>query len=235
MPNLNFLKAKETYAENTPIQTQMRYKLLELLQSTQRTYFAKIFEFGSGLGDFTNMLIKQLTFKEYYSNDYYDYGISPIDSRISLNHFDMRELESSSIYTQRFDLIASNACIQWLDVSHTLFMLSKILNDNGILLLSTFGEHNLKEIKQITGYGLEYLSLESLKYIICNNFELLSLEEKHYSLQFSNALEVFRHLKKSGVNSLGCAYLKKSWLQDYEQKFCNKLSYHCIFILARRI
>ncbi|HEA8248685.1 TPA: malonyl-[acyl-carrier protein] O-methyltransferase BioC, partial [Campylobacter coli] len=70
--------------------------------------------------------------------------------------FDMNTLATQNLSKQKFDLITSNASLQWLDLKQVLPTLANMLNKKGILLLSTFGEMNLKEIKQSTSLGLKY-------------------------------------------------------------------------------
>ncbi|WP_245945844.1 methyltransferase domain-containing protein [Helicobacter didelphidarum] len=311
-----FLRAKDTYLHNTPIQSLMRTELVNILESylqsmphdarlhkvfmntemyvegsktlefckktpdiittknintLKKWYIPRIFEFGCRQGEFTQLLLEKLHFDEYICNDIYEYSLNICQKSIAKNAilktciFDMNELSSHKISLQKFNLIASNACLQWLDFSTTIPILIDMLEYNGILLLGTFGIENFKEIRSITGFGLQYLFLQQIEQELKRYGIIITLQEKKYELQFENALEVFRHLQKSGVNSLGeknkdsgitataqdsalqCSYeckmknvvanpnyIKKSWLQDYEKRFSNKLTYHAIFILVRK-
>ncbi|MCH5336611.1 MAG: hypothetical protein J1D99_04240 [Campylobacter sp.] len=38
--------------------------------------------------------------------------------------------------------------------------LTQMLNENGVLLFSSFGERNFEQIDKSTGYSLKYLTLE---------------------------------------------------------------------------
>ncbi len=53
-----------------------------------------------------------------------------------------------------------------------------MLNEKGILLLSTFGKMNLKEIKQSTGLGLKYFSTKELEQILNPIFLILKSLKK---------------------------------------------------------
>lgn len=233
-----FYLAKDTYKKNSPAQTQMRYELIKLLESNikdSKPYFKNVFEFGARAFEFTKMLIEKIEFESYICNDICDYGENIFSKKIKKIIFDMNELESSIIFNKKFDLIVSNACMQWLPFEKTLHNLTHIMNKNALLLLSSFGIKNLYEIKEITNAGLNYLNLEEMKNILNIYFKDSILQEKIYTLHFNNPLEVFRHLQKSGVNSCESSinYIKKSWLQEYEKRFNNTLTYHAIFITAR--
>lgn len=225
---MNFLKAQKSYAKAAIVQNFMGDRLCEILLKSKRKNFTKVFEFGCASGEFTQKLQAKICFEKYITND-----ILPFENADLI--FDMNELESQKISKEKFDLIASNACFQWLDASRVLRALSKMLDKNGFLLISSFGENNLREVKKATNLGLNYLSSSELKNQIKTHFKILEFEEKIMSLHFENALECFRHLKLSGVNSLGKFNLTKAFLTEFEKKFNNTLSYHPILILAKKL
>ncbi|EAI5010091.1 methyltransferase domain-containing protein, partial [Campylobacter jejuni] len=169
-----------------------------------------------------------ITFDEYLKNDILDFKEN---SNILI--FDMNEIAKQDLSKEKFDLIVSNATLQWLDLKRILPSLRDMLNQNGILLLSTFAEQNLKEIKQSTGFGLNYFSLNELEQNFKVYFNEVKITQELVELSFDNALDVFRHLKLSGVNSLGFYPLNKGFLKEFEEKFQNKLTYHPVFILCK--
>ncbi|EAK1214469.1 malonyl-ACP O-methyltransferase, partial [Campylobacter jejuni] len=190
--------------------------------------FEKVFEFGCGRGELSKKLQNFITFDEYLKNDILDFKEN---SNILI--FDMNEISKQDLSKEKFDLIVSNATLQWLDLKQIIPSLRDMLNQNGILLLSTFAKQNLKEIKQSTGFGLNYFSLNELEQIFKIYFNEVKITQELVELSFDNALDVFRHLKLSGVNSLGFYPLNKGFLKEFEEKFQNKLTYHPVFILCK--
>ncbi|EAL6541750.1 malonyl-ACP O-methyltransferase, partial [Campylobacter jejuni] len=188
----------------------------------------KVFEFGCGRGELSKKLQNFITFDEYLKNDILDFKEN---SNILI--FDMNEISKQDLSKEKFDLIVSNATLQWLDLKQIIPSLRDMLNQNGILLLSTFAKQNLKEIKQSTGFGLNYFSLNELEQIFKIYFNEVKITQELVELSFDNALDVFRHLKLSGVNSLGFYPLNKGFLKEFEEKFQNKLTYHPVFILCK--
>ncbi|EJV0426974.1 malonyl-ACP O-methyltransferase BioC, partial [Campylobacter jejuni] len=194
---MNFLKAKD-YEKHAKVQDFMGLKLCEILKNLRISHFEKVFEFGCGRGELSKKLQNFITFDEYLKNDILDFKEN---SNILI--FDMNEIAKQDLSKEKFDLIVSNATLQWLDLKRIIPSLRDMLNQNGILLLSTFAEQNLKEIKQSTGFGLNYFSLNELEQIFKVYFNEVKITQELIKLSFDNALDVFRHLKLSGVNSLG--------------------------------
>ncbi|ECL3504378.1 malonyl-ACP O-methyltransferase BioC [Campylobacter jejuni] len=224
---MNFLKAKD-YEKHAKVQDFMGLKLCEILKNLRISHFEKVFEFGCGRGELSKKLQNFITFDEYLKNDILDFK-----ENSSILIFDMNEIAKQDLSKEKFDLIVSNATLQWLDLKRIIPSLRDMLNQNGILLLSTFAEQNLKEIKQSTGFGLNYFSLNELEQIFKVYFNEVKITQELIKLSFDNTLDVFRHLKLSGVNSLGFYPLNKGFLKEFEEKFQNKLTYHPVFILCK--
>lgn len=224
---MNFLKAKD-YEKHAKVQDFMGLKLCEILKDLKISHFEKVFEFGCGRGELSKKLQNFITFDEYLKNDILDFK-----ENSSILIFDMNEIAKQDLSKEKFDLIVSNATLQWLDLKQIIPSLRDMLNQNGILLLSTFAKQNLKEIKQSTGFGLNYFSLNELEQIFKIYFNEVKITQELVELSFDNALDVFRHLKLSGVNSLGFYPLNKGFLKEFEEKFQNKLTYHPVFILCK--
>ncbi|EOH7519242.1 malonyl-ACP O-methyltransferase BioC, partial [Campylobacter jejuni] len=216
------------YEKHAKVQDFMGLKLCEILKNLRISHFEKVFEFGCGRGELSKKLQNFITFDEYLKNDILDFK-----ENSSILIFDMNEIAKQDLSKEKFDLIVSNATLQWLDLKRIIPSLRDMLNQNGILLLSTFAEQNLKEIKQSTGFGLNYFSLNELEQIFKVYFNEVKITQELIKLSFDNALDVFRHLKLSGVNSLGFYPLNKGFLKEFEEKFQNKLTYHPVFILCK--
>ncbi|EAL7301952.1 malonyl-[acyl-carrier protein] O-methyltransferase BioC, partial [Campylobacter jejuni] len=206
---MNFLKAKD-YEKHAKVQDFMGLKLCEILKDLKISHFEKVFEFGCGRGELSKKLQNFITFDEYLKNDILDFKEN---SNILI--FDMNEISKQDLSKEKFDLIVSNATLQWLDLKQIIPSLRDMLNQNGILLLSTFAKQNLKEIKQSTGFGLNYFSLNELEQIFKIYFNEVKITQELVELSFDNALDVFRHLKLSGVNSLGFYPLNKGFLKEF--------------------
>lgn len=232
----SFLRAQKSYGENTPIQTRMRECLVTMLTMDSRELnFPDIFEFGCGQCELTSMLAKHVSYNRYICNDINDYENVKLPQGVQKICFDMHDIENARVYHDRFHLITSNACLQWLPFNKTINSLHQMLHRRGILLIGTFGIDNYKEMRDITGIGLPYNTSEYIKDSMDFKFECIAWHEERITLHFDSVLEVFRHVKKSGVNAMQNCYIKKSWLQKYEEQYNNALTYHIICFLAHKL
>ncbi|WP_257616944.1 methyltransferase domain-containing protein [Campylobacter pinnipediorum] len=228
----NFLKAKDTYEKEAKIQKIMRERLLKELLARKKSHYSEIWEFGSGQDELGKIIRKHISYDKYLSSDINDYKIDYKEKNVNFKAIDMNKISDFGDIG-KFDLIISNACLQWLDASKIIPLLSKHLKENGVLAISTFGKENLEQIYTLTGLGLSYLDINELKNL-CKNYKDVKIKSELHKLKFNNPLELFRHLKNSGVNSLGNIYLSKSILATCESEFKNTLTYEPIYIIAKK-
>lgn len=248
----SFARAKNTYKQNAIIQEKMRFVLIEMLKKYGQKHFSEVFEFGVGNGEFSEILQANFSYKTYIANDINPPQCLPNPKKSTLfkqarnftklakfdsvEIFDMNDLQKQKIFKKRFDLIASNACLQWLDTPQILTQLSQMLKPNALLCLGTFGKQNLRELAQLASISLEYLTLQDIEKNLRESLDILELKEDIETLDFGSSIGVFRHIKKSGANGLKShqSKLNKKLLSEYQARFGGHISYHPIYILARK-
>ena len=143
-----------------------------------------------------------------------------------------------------FDLIASASTFQWFTTPEETFKkLSKRLEQRGVLVFSTFGKFNLREIRLTTGGGLDYRNKEELEKMLKPYFEIELIEEEFHMLEFDTPLAVLQHLKKTGVNVSGDSTIwtkgrVDACIKDYNARFAIDgkvaLTYHPLYFVCRR-
>ena len=83
------------------------------------------------------------------------------------------------------DLITSCSTLQWFNDPGAFFTrCHQALVADGLLAFSTFGATNMHEIRQLTGHGLDYLSVEELQALLSPHFDILHAEEEVVTLPF---------------------------------------------------
>ena len=238
---LRFEKNLRTYDNSAVVQRKMAKILAEKISSLCGKEFPKIFEFGVGTGFLTRDILEKIRFDEYCANDIMaesgDY-VKRIIKNVKFLQGDIEKIEPE----EKFDLIVSNAVMQWvLDFDEVVLKMKNHLNEGGYFAFTTFGERNYFEIKETTGLSLNYLKSDTLRQKCEKYFDILYLEEEIASLYFDSPLDVLRHIKSSGTNGLKplqwtfskLKSFKKFYLENFKENNKVKLTYNPIFVVLR--
>lgn len=236
-----FARARDTYSQEARVQQQVAEKMMRLLPDVR---FRHIVEFGCGTGSYSRILLHQLQPETLLLND-----LCPemkecltdllLQDAVQFMPGDAEVLE----FPEKTDLITSCSTLQWFNNPKRFFArCHSFLTDNGYLAFSTFGAENMREIRTLTGHGLDYLPVEKLNELLSPYFETVYAEEEIVPLPFATPLQVLQHLKQTGVTGTE----KKIWTRGRLQAFCNgyigqfsqdenvSLTYHPIYIIARK-
>lgn len=239
-----FNQAIHSYDQHADAQQRINHILVSLLTQHACTVFQQVFEIGCGTALLTKQLQQHCQIKQWILND-----LCPLQDYIQqkLPQLNFKFIEGD-IETLDFpagnDMIASASAVQWLNYPQLFIKkCAQHLNESGYLLLSTFTENNFKEIKQLTGIGLNYPNMKDWQVWLQNDFDLLICQQEDWSLYFESPLHVLQHLKLTGVSGI----TRKTWtktqlhkfIQNYQQDFGLtsgkvSLSYSPLFILARK-
>lgn len=215
-----FKKSLATYDDNAIIQKITAKKLISFLNKKN---YSSILEAGCATGILTREIKNQLIFSNYSANDIVEESKNFIDLIIKDNHFIAGDIEEINLQS-KYDLIISNACLQWCNnIEQTVEKFINSLNKKGILAISIFGDDNLKEITNIFGFQNKNYSIEILKQHL-SKYNIINYEEEILKLDFDNPIDILKHLKLTGVNSIEKINFTKSTLKDFEETYINLYS-----------
>ena len=241
-----FAKARESYPREARAQQQIAKFMTTLLRAAFTGRRAdSVLDVGCGTGIFSRMLLSILHPKELWLND-----LCP-EMEDSLHDLlqpgaparflpgDAEEID----FPAGLQLIASCSTLQWFSQPASFFAkCHRALASDGMLAFSTFGPHNLHEIRSITGNGLHYPTLDDLCRMLSPHFRLLHTEEDIIPLAFPTPVDVLKHLRQTGITGTE----KRMWTRSRLNGFCDTyasrfsckegvtLTYHPIYIIATK-
>jgi len=237
-----FAKAGQSYSEQAIVQKQICQNLTRLLQQFCPRMMPRVFEIGCGSGNLTRLITASFQIEELILNDLYADVQQHFNSHESWKWLigDVEALD----FPQQLDMIVSGSALQWMqDLPRLLERCDEALVDQGWLCFSTFGSKNLLEIKELTGQGLSYWSVENWNRALTQaGFEILHLSESETQLYFDSPKAVLQHLKATGVTATAQHRWTKQTLQQFYQDYDRfkhaegySLTYHPIYCIARRV
>ena len=239
-----FSRRLEGYRSHAIVQREMAVKLLENLVSFSGTdRFARIFEIGCGAGILSEKIAAALDYDALVLNDIVA-GCNCIAGRIPRSEFLAADVESLSLLPGPFDLIISNAVVQWLAEPEKLFTRAlNALNPGGVFAFSSFAPDNMREVRELTGAGLPYTEPTMLEEWGRARFPVVKVSTGQTVLKFEDPMDVLRHLRATGVNAIKAPpFWNRRKLQEfrnsYEARFGRAgrvtLTYSPLYFYARR-
>ena len=229
-------KLKE-YNENARIQKRMAEKLIKMLSSNYEC--SEVLEIGCGTGLLTELAVNNISFQKYTAIDIVPECEEYIKSVNADIEFISGDIEAYIVSEKKYDLIISNASLQWINnLPDFINRLTEKLNDGGILLFSSFGMENFREIFYVTGKSLSYLSKKEYEKHL-EKFNPI-IDEEVWVMAFKTPKEILKHIQNTGVNALSSEVWTKNDLINFENEynvFCSNhptLTYNPIYIKIQK-
>lgn len=199
-----FARGRKSYASEARVQAEVAHRMTTMgaRHDVIGAKTREAIEVGCGAGLLTESLHRMLP--QDATLELWDItGDAPVAAQgISFMRCDaetaMKHRPSASA-----DLIATASTVQWFN-SPARFIreCARVLRPGGVLLLSSFAEGNLHEVADATGVSLPLPSEARWLEMIPDDLETIETLCYSHTLSFASPVDVFRHLKDTGVNSL---------------------------------
>lgn len=244
---LRFEQAAVTYEQQATIQILVADKLLTLLNAAAPgEQPSTALEVGCCTGLLTGKLVERIPSLTHLTASDLVPAFSPWVKQKIGDHGTQFNFLAGDIETlnlpQLYDLIISSSTLHWVHDLPTLARkFHKHLHGNGLLAVSLYGIDNLREIRTVTGMGLQYRDLAGLIAVFRRDFEILASDESQETLWFPDPLSVLRHLRATGVNALGQRPWNRRELSAFNNEYADRfsgdhgvpLTYHPMYLIGR--
>lgn len=147
-----FNRSAQTYDDHCRVQRLMAGRLVARLDAAREP--RRILELGCGTGYLTRLLAADYPQAKIRALDFAGRMVEVARDRVGspLVEFQVADAETAAFPRDSFDLIVSNAAIQWFDnPAGTLAGLADALRPGGRMLHATFGPGTFRELKQVLG------------------------------------------------------------------------------------
>ena len=204
-----FSSAVSTYESQAAVQADAIDRLMDACKSLGISAALTaapdaVLEIGSGSGMLTRRLARLIGNASFHIWDLAAPVPANLPERLNIM-FQNCDAEMKIMQTspRRYNMIFTASTVQWFN-SPALFLKNchRALTDGGILALTTYTEGNMHEISDITGITLPLLKPSRWQEMAEGMFDVLYSLSYERDLDFESPLEVLRHMKVTGVNSL---------------------------------
>lgn len=192
-----FRNAAATYESNAMVQRDITDRLLAAVPDGGHAL-----EIGAGTGYATAELARRTSTLEVW-----DLTLSPaVEELASTGKISARACDAetaiASVASGSIDLLFSASTVQWFNsLPAFLREVWRVLAPGGTALISTFGPQTMTEIHATAGTSPGFPSAGTIRRMI----PMAEVTEELMTLTFASPAEALRHVRLTGVNSLGTA------------------------------
>jgi len=203
----NFSKCAPYYDRYSSIQNLSAARLITKIKANGLKH---ILEIGCGTGNYTRLLRERFPKAKIKALDISSCMCKRAQEKIYQNstEFIVADAEEAT-FKEKFDLISSNASLQWFDdLELSLMRYRDLLVEGGIISFSIFGPQTFSELNEvlrkfsdsflpIDAYG--FIEKKKIEKILKRLFKDVKVERKLYQEESISILQLLKKIKYTGV------------------------------------
>ncbi|MDD4178629.1 MAG: malonyl-ACP O-methyltransferase BioC [Candidatus Margulisbacteria bacterium] len=200
----NFSRSAPEYEKHAVLQKQLADDLLIRLPNLNPT---SILDLGCGTGYLTRRLAALFPKAEVIGIDIAPGMIEEAQSRKEQQNlkYEVGDGEMPFFAENHFDLVVSNASLQWMEMEKALKSVARVMADKGIFAFNTFGARTLYEMRE-SGFRVnDFVPLKNIKKLAAKDFTIEQLESRLVTQSFPGTRGLLLHLKAIGAWGKGKA------------------------------
>jgi malonyl-CoA O-methyltransferase len=234
----NFSASAADYDRHSLMQREMADKLLSLLPP-YLIPLTKILDLGCGTGYLTAKLAERFPSASVEGIDLAPGMIAEAEKRKRENLF-FEVGDGEEIVGQDYDLVVSNASLQWMMIEKTFARVAGLLKPGGYFLFTTFGPKTLIELKE-SGFSVnDFPDTVAIEQLLKPDFHNVFLAAQVVHEQFPGVKELIYSLKELGAQATdGGEAFTPSAFRQYKEKYGDEegvtASFELIYGVFRRL
>ena len=236
-----FSSSRRSYESAASVQDDIAVRLADMLPPDIPD--GAILEIGCGTGNSTRRLMEKTGAPDSrHSLQLWDLDIP---STLSFPGVSTCELDAeSAVFTlpdSSLAMIYSASTLQWFNSLRSfLSQARRVLKPGGVLAFSTFGPQTMRQVHTSTVTVSRFPDLDAIRRMIPGGLTIEDSSVETMTLEFDSPLDVLRHIRTTGVNSLEegprSATLARRLLRDYPLSPSGKapLTYQPMLFIIRK-
>ena len=225
-----FARGSSTYDGESDVQGRVAAHLLELwLKHTNNRNGGRVLEIGVGTGAFTSLYSAKI-----HSDELILWDLAPAaDGVIAADG----EVEIIRVEPESLRAVVSASVMQWFNSPAAFLRRAvKTLESGGLAVISTYGPQTFMELTECGVTPLPYLSEDSLRRIIPEDFDVLELHSGKIMKLFDTPMDALRHCRATGVNALPSAVsireIERRWVRRSDGRV--SLTFQPVYMILRK-
>lgn len=245
----SFRRGLSSYHQHASAQAEIAAGLVQILQqigAPQR--FDNVLEFGCGTGHLTQPLMRSFDIHQLTLNDLVPEAAPGVGAltqhRADRTNFTFGPIEGVPL-PRDLDLISSASTVQWIaDVPALMARLVARLSPGGWLAISGFGTGQFHQLRRLgsSAAAPSYADAGDWSAMLPQGVDLLHVSQAPVEMMFDHAIDLLRHLRKTGVNAQAEQQWSRGTLKVFEDSYRAQfgrdgqlpLTYDPVWMIARK-